>query len=121
MATPSTDDPHHGYRLNNPIVYSLKSKPCQLVDEMIWHQSSLDGRHSSTPPGRIDAERPLLYSATMEDDHRPKLLATSLDFVNARRKFVEAILVAHGDGLSYEEIARIVGFSEAHIRSVVRP
>jgi DNA-directed RNA polymerase specialized sigma24 family protein len=54
-------------------------------------------------------------------DHAERLGSASSAYVEARRAFVQAVLVARADGYSYEEIARLTGLSELTIRRLVRP
>jgi DNA-directed RNA polymerase specialized sigma24 family protein len=57
----------------------------------------------------------------MADDHEAKLLALSLAYINGRRDFIHAMLMAHADGMSYQEMARITGLSEITLRGMIRP
>jgi hypothetical protein len=59
--------------------------------------------------------------APMADDHEAKLLALSLAYVNCRRDFIRAMLIAHADGMSYQQMARITGLSEITLRGLIRP
>ncbi len=57
----------------------------------------------------------------MAGDHAEQLATSSAAYVEARRAFVQAVLIARSDGYSYEDIARITGLNELAIRRLVRP